>query len=199
MLNKQKIRSSIMKRNSNQQGFTLLEAVVAIFVLTIGLVGTAAAITFALEFSSISRNVTSGKLLIVSTIEEVESLRNSRRLDFAQIENVGSVDNTGAENPFNGFSNGFKEVSTNPGPDGVNGTDDDLIAPGPDNVYGTGDDFTDNSLARRGYARKISITNLPGSTVLKKIEVQVQYPAASGKFGVITGVGYLNDEFRITR
>ena len=183
----------------SEQGFTLIEAVIAIFILTIGLIGTAAAVTFALELGAISRNVTSGKLLVVSTIEEIESLRNSRRLDFPQIENVGNVDNTGAPNLFNGFSTGFKPVSTNPGPDGVNGTDDDFTGPGPDGIYGTGDDATDNSLARAGYLRQITITNLPGSTVLRKIEVRVQYPAAQGKYGEITGVGYLNDEFRLTR
>jgi type II secretory pathway pseudopilin PulG len=180
-------------------GFTLIEAVIAIFILTIGLIGTAATITFALEFGAISRNVTNGKLMIVSSIEEIESLRNSRRLDFIQIENVGNVDNTGAPNPFNGFSNGFKPVSVNPGPDGVTGTDDDLVNAGPDGTFGTGDDFTDTSFHRMGYTRQITITNLPGSTVLKKIEVKIRYPATGGKFGEITGVGYLNDECRITR
>ncbi len=198
MLNK-RTQQSEKKTGGREQGFTLLEAVVAIAILTIGLMGTAAAVTFALELSSISRNVTSGKLLVVATIEEIESLRNSKRLDFPQIENVGNVDNTGALNPFNGFSTGFKPVSKNPGPDGVNGTDDDFVSPGPDLVYGNADDFTDNSLAREGYLRQITITDLPGSTVLKKIEVRVQYPAAKGKYGEITGVGYLNDEFRITR
>ena len=169
---------------NGEGGFTLIEAVIAIFVLTIGLIGTAAAITFALEFSSISRNVTSGKLVITSTIEEIESLRNSKRLEFRQIEHVGSVDNTGAANLFNGFSSGFKPISFDPGPDGVNGTDDDPT--------GTGQ-------IREGYQREIVITNLTGSTTIKKIEVKVQYPAAPGKFGEIVGVAYLNDEFRITR
>lgn len=199
MLNNDRNKDACIEFEGSHRGFSLIEVVIAIFILTIGLIGTAAAITFALEFSSISRNVTNGKLIIVSTIEEIEGIRNSRRLDFQQIENVGNVNNTGSENNFNGFSNGFNSVSVNPGPDGVNGTDDDLITAGPDGVYGTGDDTVDNSLARSGYFRKITITNLPGSSVIKKVEVRVQYPAAGGKFGEIHGVGYLNDEFRITR
>ncbi len=82
----------------------MVEAVCAIFVVTIGLIGTAAAITYALEFSAISRNVTSAKSIIVSTIEEIETLRNSRRLDFSQIANVGAVNNADATNTFGGFS-----------------------------------------------------------------------------------------------
>lgn len=184
MSNKKQTPTKNLATRNSEGGFTLIEAVIAIMVLTIGLIGTAAAITFALEFSSISRNVTSGKLTITSTIEEIESLRNSKRLEFRQIENAGSVDNTGAPNVFTGFSTGFNTISLNPGPDGVNGTADDPTGAGQ---------------VREGYMREITITNLAGSTTIKRIEVKVQYPAAPGKFGEIVGVAYLNDEFRITR
>ena len=130
----------------NEDGFTLVEAVVAILIITIGLIGTAAAITYALEFTTISRNVSSAKSMIVASIEEVESLRNSRRLDFKQIANVGGVDNTNTPNRFSGFSTGFKDVSLDPGPDGVNGTDDDLRDAGADGTFGTGDDFDNQAL-----------------------------------------------------
>ena len=73
---------------SDEDGFTLLEVVIAILILTIGLMGTAAAITYALQFSTLSKNLTSAKLVIVSTIEEVESLRNTQQLSYKQIENV---------------------------------------------------------------------------------------------------------------
>lgn len=190
----------INQTNQNRAaGFTLVEAVCAIFVVTIGLIGTAAAITYALEFGSISRNVTSAKSVIVSTIEEIETLRNSRRLGYRQIANVGAVDNTGAANLFTGFSTNFKPVALNPGADGVNGTDDDLIAPGADGTFGTLDDFPDPTLARQGYEREITITNLSGSTTIKKIEIKVRYVGRAGKIGEITGVCYLNDEYRLTQ
>ena len=76
--NSKKFQNSRLCRD--QAGFTLVEAVFAILILTIGLVGTAAAITYALQFSAISRNVTKSKLLVVASMEEIESLRNSRRL-----------------------------------------------------------------------------------------------------------------------
>lgn len=181
----------------NEAGFSMVEAVAAIFILTIGLIGTAAAITYALEFGSISRNVTSAKSVIVSSIEEIETLRNSRRLNFRQFANVGGVDSTDAANPFGGFSTGFKTVSLSPGPDGVYGTDDDLKDAGPDGKYGTADDFDNQGLIRSGYLRQITITNLSDS--LKKIEVKVRYLGRAGKMGEITGVSYLNDEARITK
>lgn len=182
-----------------EAGFTLVEAVAAIFVVTIGLIGTVAAITYALEFGSISRNVTSAKSVIISTIEEMETLRNSKRLEYRQIANVGSVNNTGTTNPFSGFSTGFKPVSNDPGADGVNGTDDDLIDKGVDGVFGTSDDFFNQTLARQGYQREITITNLSGSPTIKKVEIKVRYIGRAGKMGEISGVCYLNNEARGTR
>lgn len=186
-----------VKLLKNEGGFTLIEAVIAIFVLTIALIGTAAAITYALEFGAISRNVSSAKSIVVASIEEVETLRNARRLDFKQIANVGSVNNTDSKNPFGGFSTGFKQLSTDPGADGVNGTNDDLISAGPDKKFGTADDFNDPGLVRSGYQRQITITNLSDS--IKKVEVRVRYLGSAGKMGEIRGVSYLNDEYRVTR
>ena len=197
MWNKNNGKSFKDKTEKNEQGFTLVEAVVAIFVITIGLIGTAAAITYALEFGTLSRNVSKAKSFIVSSIEEIETLRNARRLDFKQVANVGKVDNTDSANVFAGFSNGFKSVSTQPGPDNVYGTDDDFKNAGADKKYGTADDFDDPSNVRGGYYRQITVTSLSDS--MKKVEVKVRYLGSSGKMGEITGVSYLNNEARVTR
>ncbi len=191
-------RTGKKSRVKTEDGFTMIEAIVAIFVLTIGLIGTVAAITYALEFGSISRNVGSAKSVIVASIEEVETLRNAQRLNFRQIANAGAVDNSDSSNQFNGFSTGFKQVALQTGPDGVNGTDDDLTtAPGADGKYGTTDDVIDASLVRGGYLRQITVSDL--STSLKKVEVKVKYPGREGKQGEITGVSYLNDDSRVNR
>lgn len=199
MSNKAEKLSGRCKKTYNEQdGFSMIEAVVAIFILTIGLIGTAAAVTYALEFGVLSRNVSSAKLIIVASIEEIETLRNAKRLDFKQVANAGSVDNAGSANQFNGFSRGFKPVSLEPGADGVNGTDDDVASsPGRDGVYGTRDDILVESRIRSGYTRQINITNLSDS--LKKVEIKVRYNAAGGQIGEIAGVSYLNNESRVTR
>ena len=175
----------------------MIEAVVAIFIMTVGLIGTAAALGYAIHYGSISRNVTSAKSIIFAQIEEIEALRNSRRLDFKQLANVGGVDNTNTPAVFGGFSTGFKELSLNPGPDGVNATEDDLRDKGPDGVYGTDDDFENPSLVRSGYSRQVTVTNL--SSTLKKVEVRVRYLGSGGTVGEIAGVCYINDEARLTR
>jgi type II secretory pathway pseudopilin PulG len=192
MLNK-----SLKKSESkNEAGFTLIEAVIAILIITVGLIGTAGAITYALEYSTISKNATNAKQVATSIIEQVESLRNTRRLNFKQIANVGSVDNTDAINTFTGFSVGFKELSNQPGADGVFGTDDDLVDAGVDGIYGTADDFVNNALIRSGFTREITITNL--SAVVKKVEVKVKYTSSAGKIGELRGVCYLNNDSRLS-
>ena len=197
MSNKNGQRSAQESSKKMENGFSLVEAIIAIFILTIGLIGTAAAVTYALEFSSISRNVTKAKLVVTASIEEIESLRNSRRLNFKQVANAGSVDNAEAQNAFLGFSKDFQMVSSSPGPDGVNGTADDIsTAPGNDGVFGTPDDVVNMKLLRDGYIRQIEIVNLSAS--LKKVIVRVRYASTNGKMGEIVGVSYLNDEARTT-
>ena len=196
MLNKTQKINSVFP--NNEKGFSLLEAVVATLIMTIGLMGAAAALTYALEYGTTSRNVGNAKLLIVATLEEMESLRNTRRLEFKQIANVTAVDNTDCKNTFNGFSNGFRPISLNPGFDGVNGTNDDIKVAGPDTIWGNVDDVDDTTLIRSGYTRQITITSLPSDTTIKKVEVKVRYYSVGGKVSEIIGVGYINNETRTT-
>ena len=88
MLSKKTKKHLYKLPNIGENGFSLLEVIIAIFILTISLLGAAAALGYALEFSNTSRNVGKAKSIIVSTIEEIESLRNTRRLEFKQIANL---------------------------------------------------------------------------------------------------------------
>jgi prepilin-type N-terminal cleavage/methylation domain-containing protein len=180
----------LLTKDSKSAGFTLLETVVAMMVLSTALLGVASTIGYALMVSNSGRGVTNTKLLVVSVLEQMETLRNNGQLTFGQINNTGQVDNTGGGN-FAGFPAGFNEVSTNPGPDGIFGTADDLIDAGPDGVYGTNDDYTNTNLLRVGYTREIVITNL--SSQLKRIQVTLRYSANGGVKKELVGVSYLND------
>jgi type II secretory pathway pseudopilin PulG len=193
MLNKKSCRLPANSTRKSESGVTLLETVVALMILTVGLLGLAGAITFALGISNRGRGVTNAKQLVTSMLEQVETLRNSKDLTYGQIANTGSVDNTGnLTHPFAGFPTGFVDVSRNPGPDGVFGTTDDLVVPGGDGVYGTFDDVTDNSLKVPGFTRQISITLLNPN--LKKITVTLNYPGSNGQMLQLTGVRYLNND-----
>jgi type II secretory pathway pseudopilin PulG len=179
-------------RNGSEDGFTLLEMVVAMIVMMVGLLALAQTIGFALVMSNEGRNVTNTKLLVVGVLEQMETLRNTKQLTFGQIANSGSVDNSGATQSFAGFPNDFRPVSSNPGPDGIFGTTDDLIDAGSDGVYSTRDDFTNPALARPNYTRQILITSL--STNLKKVQVTLKSPGANGKTDTTVGVSYLNND-----
>src|SRR6266571_8095060 len=176
MLNSRLSQGKKSDRLDSQSGVTILEMAVAMVILTVGLLGLAASIGYAVTVSNKGRNITNTKLLVVSCLEQMETLRNTQQLTFAQIANVG--DPALSTGNFGGFPTGFRPVSINPGPDGIFGTADDLMNAGPDNIYGAVDDFTDYTWAVAGLQRKIVITSL--SINLKRIEVTVRYPDPDG-------------------
>lgn len=180
--------SSSRTHRSPEAGFSLLEMTVAMVILTIGLLGVASAIGYALMVSNRGRGITNSKMLIVSMLEQMETLRNARQLTFEEISN-GQV----AGSSFTGFpysATDFRPVSTVPGRDGVFGTADDLWG-------GTG--TTDNpSLARLGVARQILITTFPTNPYLKRIQVTLRHTTGDGKNQDLVGISYLNDDSRGT-
>ncbi len=194
MSNNTSRRGLLRRQLHSESGVTILEMVVAMLILTVGLLGLAASIGYAVTVSNKGRNLTNSKLLVVSLLEQMETLRNTEQLTFGQIANQGSVDNSGATRTFIGFPTAFQPLSINPGPDGIFGTDDDLISPGPDNIYGTSDDTVDNTWSVPGYQRQITITNL--SANLKRIQVTLRYPDAAGHTRDLVGVSYLNNDTR---
>jgi type II secretory pathway pseudopilin PulG len=176
-------------------GFSLLETVIAVTLLAVGLLGVASAIGYAMVASNHGRSITNAKLLAVSILEQMETLRDTGNLSFGQIANVGQVDNTRAPKNFVGFQAGAQQVSTNPGPDGIFGTADDLIDAGPDRIFGTVDDYVNPAFAVVGVTRQIQITSL--SSTLKKVQVTINYSARGGMRQIVA-VSYLNDNSNST-
>jgi prepilin-type N-terminal cleavage/methylation domain-containing protein len=180
-------------RRRGEAGFTLIEVVVAMAVLLIALLGLVATMAHGLSMTKRLRDMSESKLTITAMLEQMETLRNTKRLTFGQIANTGQVDNIGASQTFAGFPTGFKPISTAPGQDGIFGTADDLVTgPGPDGRYGTSDDVTNNSLAVPEYEREIVISTL--GTNIKKIQVTLRYPGADGNRLSLVGISYLNND-----
>jgi type II secretory pathway pseudopilin PulG len=161
-------------RPQRESGFSLLETVIAMLILTVGLMGVASAIGYALMASQGGRGLTNAKLLVVSALEQMETLRNSGQLNFAEISNSPVSGST-----FTAFPTTFLPVSTTPGTDFVYGTQDD---PG----------ISDPTLAINGVTRQILITSL--SPTLKRIQVTLRYSPGSGISRDLVGVSYLNDD-----
>lgn len=156
----------------SEAGFTMLEAVVAISVLTVGLLGVAAAITYAAATTGRTRDITQAKQIILSSLEQVSMLRDSERLTFAQIGNNGAGN-------FDGFAAAYQQVSNNPGPDGIHGTPDDV--------------GQDSDPSNDSFRRSVVVTTLNPN--LKKIEVTVRYKTGPLE-GELSGVSYVNNDAR---
>jgi prepilin-type N-terminal cleavage/methylation domain-containing protein len=168
---------SLNGRLPQERGFSLLEVIIAMLILTIGLLGVASAVGYALMASNSGRGLTNAKLLVISSLEQMETLRDSGQLNFAEIANTSLTSTVGV------FPPDFQFVSTTPGADFMYGTADD---PG----------LTDVNFRVAGVKRKIEITNM--STTLKKIKVTLQYlPDPNGvavkRFDLVC-VSYLNDD-----
>jgi hypothetical protein len=157
----------------------MLEMVVAMVILMVGLLSLAQVLGYALSVSNRGRGVTNTKLLVISTLEQMENLRNTGQLTFGQIANAGKVDNTGATLNFTGFQTGFQPVSINPGSDGI---------------FGTSDDPSGSTQVRTGFQRQIVIS--PLGTNMKKVEVTLQYSDPGGATRTLTGTSYLNNDTR---
>jgi hypothetical protein len=168
-----------------EAGVTILEMALATIILTVGLLALAASIGYAIAVSNKGRNLTNTKLVAVSMLEQMETLRNTGRLSFGQIANAGAVDNTGESRNFAGFPAGFQPVSINPGPDGIFGTSDDL-KDSAGQVQPT--------WALAGCSREIVITNLSSS--IKRVQVTLQYQDSGGQTRNLVAVSYLNDDTR---
>ena len=181
--NRGKIQTSKLK---GEAGVTILEIALATIILTVGLFALAGSIGYAIAVSNKGRNLTNAKLVAVSMLEQMETLRNTGRLTFGQIANQGSVDNSGATQDFAGFPTGFQPVSINPGADGMFGTSDDLVDPS------TGQ--TQPTWAIANCSREVVITNL--SPNLKRIQVSLQYQDSGGQTRSLVAVSYLNNDTR---
>lgn len=174
---------------TDQRGFSLFELVVATLILSVGLLGVASAIGYALLATNRGRGITNSKMLIVAIQEQMETVRDTGQLTFAEISNSHVEGST-----FTYFPTDFLPVSMFPGPDGIYGTNDDLVSPGPDGFYFTADDFTDQSRARPNVTRRILIEPIPNEPLLKKITVTVRYTPNGGESRDLVGISYLNDD-----
>jgi prepilin-type N-terminal cleavage/methylation domain-containing protein len=173
------------RRRHQQKGFTLMEVLISMFVLTVGLVSMLGVFATAMAATQSAQQDMIAKQLAQQAMETIFTARETQNIVWAQIQNEGGAGSPGI------FVTGLQPINQ-PGIDGIYGTDDDsdaaeqiMILPGPDGIVQTAQGATvaagdDVVLPLTNYQRSITITNT-ASGDLRQIVVIVQYVAAGLK------------------
>lgn len=178
--------SSRVNRNRGENGFTLIEVMISILVLTIGLLSMLSVFSLAMASTQTAQDDMIAKQEAAAAIESVFTARNTSQISWNQIQNV----------PNGVFVPGFQPIRWQ-GPDGLDGTADDtadpdprcpgpsqcLKMPGPDGVLGTVDDLY---LPLNNFERQIQIVPVNDANgnpyaSLRQITVTVRYATTQYK------------------
>jgi prepilin-type N-terminal cleavage/methylation domain-containing protein len=172
-------------RSKKQKGFTLIETVISMVILTIGSVGLLGVFGLAVKAGQTSQDDMIARQLASEAMESIYTARNSSEISWAQIANVS---NGGI------FVNNMNVIKC-AGPDGIVDTVDDascltasgatcpnggikcLNEPGADGIMGTADDVV---LSLSNFQRQIVITPLTdvnGNVIqtLSQVAITIQY------------------------
>lgn len=155
---------------SGQRGFSLIETMIAVGVLSVGLLGAAALLASGMQKIASSPRDLIATQKATEAIESVFSARDTHTLTWAQIQNV-----RGASGSDGGIFLDGPQPLRAPGADGLIDTADDgaietVVYPGPDQQFGTADDIT---VTLNGFTREIRIRDVEAN--LRSITVIVVY------------------------
>jgi type II secretory pathway pseudopilin PulG len=152
-------------------GFTLIEAMISIIILSFGVLSLAGIYAQGIMYASLTQYDYIAEKKAEEAVETIFTARDTKVLSWAQIQNVaqGGV-----------FINGPQPL-LDPGPDGLVGTADDnvnlpdsiIIGPGPDGILGTADDVVVN--LNPWMNRTIAISAVTGETNLRQITITINY------------------------
>jgi prepilin-type N-terminal cleavage/methylation domain-containing protein len=167
-------------REQAERGFSLLEVVISMAVLTVGLVSLLGVFGLAMASTQTSQQDMIAKQLANEALESIVTARNTSQVTWAQVQNVA---NGGI------FLDGTNPIYQ-PGADGIVGTADDAVAgeqtltePGPDGIFGTADDV---QIPLIGYQRTILISPVLDSNgnvvaTLRGVNISLQYTTSQAK------------------
>ena len=170
-------------QSSAQSGFTIIETMIAIAIMSIGIVTLLAAFATAVGATNNAQENLIARQKTLEAMESIYTARNSQQITFAQIANIGG----------GGIFTGTATQLLSSGPDGLANTADDipfpangpcpagpecLVLPGPDGILGNADD---KAMSLANFTRQIQIAKVleaDGVTTnpnLKQITVTVSY------------------------
>jgi len=168
--------ASRQRTTETQQGFSLIEVIISMALLTIGLLSLLGIFGVAMAATQTSQENNTAKLLADEAMEGILTARETANISWAQINNTGSGGI---------FLPGFLPIDC-AGVDGLIGTADDaacgpqiLEQPGPSGVYvGTCPPDVCNNLTN--FTRQILISPVivgggPPSPTLRQVTITIQY------------------------
>jgi type II secretory pathway pseudopilin PulG len=171
------LMSRNLQRGKQQAGFTILEALIAIAILSFGILSLAAVYAQGIQVANMTQLDYIAEKKAEEAVETIFAARDSKILAWTNIRNV-----TGA----GGANDGVFLVGAQPllaaGPDGLYGTADDdaanptvvIVGPGPDKILGTNDDVT---MSLKNMTRTILIADVPSEPGLRQITITMNYTA----------------------
>jgi type II secretory pathway pseudopilin PulG len=159
--------SAKKKLKENAWGFTLVETLIAMLILSTGLLALAMAFAQGMVTMSSAHSHQIAKEKASEAIESVFTARDTRIITWSQIRNVdrGGIFLSGPQALRGAGSDGL--VNTND--DGTESVESETL-PGPDGRVGTDDD---TSVPLSGFTREIQIMDL--TTNLRQVRVIVSY------------------------
>jgi prepilin-type N-terminal cleavage/methylation domain-containing protein len=175
----------------DQSGFSLIEVMISMVVLTIGLLAVLAALAVTMAANQTSQEDLIARQVASEAMESIFTARNTSQLPFSSIANTTAA-------PPGIFVAGALPLLC-AGPDGILGTADDapclnasgavcpnggvecLTEPGPDGILGTADD---QIRSLNNYTRTITITPLDDSSgnpipTLVQVAITINYSVSN--------------------
>jgi Tfp pilus assembly protein PilV len=172
---------SLRRRQGVEAGFSLVEVMISAVILTIGLVGVLGVFGLAVKANQTSQQDMIARQVASEAMESIFTARNTSQLTFAQINNVanGGIFANGAQSlmcagptyGIVGVAGDTASCTTASGAVCPNGGVQCLTEPGPDGIVGTADDVI---LSLSNYTRTIAITQLTTGTPPTVIPTLVQ-------------------------
>jgi prepilin-type N-terminal cleavage/methylation domain-containing protein len=176
-------------RRKADEGFSLIEVLIAVVVMAVGLLAVIASFATAIAHTQSAEEDLIARQKVLEAFESIYTARNAQQIPFAQVANIAS----------GGVFLGGPQPLLCAGPDGLVGTADDVVCttqagancpglgaecmvlPGPDGVLGNADDTI---MSLGNFTRTITITpvQLPGGAGVNQnmiaIDITVRYTKA---------------------